>query len=152
MDSYGAGKDLPRLRTGDEADFHRRKRELSGAGTLEQKLYIIRKVMENTDQDSPAQGSAHLFYIPSLSSRTIVYKGMLMPKQVRHYYRDLQDERMTSAVALVHSRFSTNTFPSWDLAQPFRMLAHNGEINTVKGNRFWMSARESSFESPRVRR
>jgi glutamate synthase (NADPH/NADH) large chain len=114
---------------------------------LEQKLYIIRKVIESTIRNSSLKGK-HLFYIPSLSSRTIVYKGMLMPKQLRHYYLDLQDKRMTSAVALVHSRFSTNTFPSWDLAQPFRMLAHNGEINTIKGNRFWMSARESTFVSP----
>ena len=114
---------------------------------LEQKLYIIRKVIESTIRNSSLKGK-HLFYIPSLSSRTIVYKGMLMPKQLRHYYLDLQDKRMASAVALVHSRFSTNTFPSWDLAQPFRMLAHNGEINTIKGNRFWMSARESTFVSP----
>lgn len=114
---------------------------------LEQKLYIIRKVIESTIRNSSLK-EKHLFYIPSLSSRTIVYKGMLMPKQLRHYYLDLQDKRMASAVALVHSRFSTNTFPSWDLAQPFRMLAHNGEINTIKGNRFWMSARESTFVSP----
>lgn len=114
---------------------------------LEQKLYIIRKVIESTIRNSSLK-EKHLFYIPSLSSRTIVYKGMLMPKQLRYYYLDLQDKRMASAVALVHSRFSTNTFPSWDLAQPFRMLAHNGEINTIKGNRFWMSARESTFVSP----
>ncbi len=114
---------------------------------LERKLYIIRKSIEDAIRNSSLK-EKHLFYIPSLSSRTIVYKGMLMPTQVRHYYRDLQDPHMTSAVALVHSRFSTNTFPSWDLAQPFRMLAHNGEINTVKGNRFWMSARESTFDSP----
>jgi glutamate synthase (NADPH/NADH) large chain len=114
--------------------------------SLERKLYIVRKVIENTIRNSSLK-EKHFFYIPSLSNKTIVYKGMLMPTQLRHYYLDLQDPRMASAVALVHSRFSTNTFPSWDLAQPFRMLAHNGEINTIKGNRFWMSARESSFVS-----
>ncbi len=114
----------------------------------EQKLYVIRKTIENRIRNS-ALAQKGLFYIPSLSGRTIVYKGMLMPNQVRHYYRDLLDQRIESAVALVHSRFSTNTFPSWDLAQPFRLIAHNGEINTIKGNRFWMSARESAFVSPR---
>jgi glutamate synthase (NADPH) large chain len=113
---------------------------------LERMLYIVRKMIENTIRNSSLK-EKHLFYVPSLSSQTIVYKGMLMPAQLRHYYLDLQDTRMASAVALVHSRFSTNTFPSWDLAQPFRMLAHNGEINTIKGNRFWMQARESSFIS-----
>jgi glutamate synthase (NADPH/NADH) large chain len=117
------------------------------ATTLEQKLYIIRKVIESRIRNS-SLSQKHLFYIPSLSTRTIVYKGMLMPTQLRHYFPDLNDGRAASAVALVHSRFSTNTFPSWDLAQPFRLIAHNGEINTVKGNRFWMSARESSFSSP----
>ncbi len=120
---------------------------LQDRNLLERKLYIIRKSVEQAVRNSAAREKL-LFYIPSLSSKTIVYKGMLMPTQVRHYYRDLTDPRTASAVALVHSRFSTNTFPSWDLAQPFRMLAHNGEINTVKGNRFWMSARESAFVSP----
>jgi len=113
---------------------------------LELKLFIARKIAERMVRESSIRGK-ELFHIPSLSSRTIVYKGMLMPGQVRHYYKDLRDERMESAMALVHSRFSTNTFPSWDLAQPFRMLAHNGEINTVKGNRLWMQARESDFRS-----
>lgn len=114
---------------------------------LERKLYIIRKVAEKRMRDATVP-DAHRFYIPSLSSRTIVYKGMLMPSQVKNYFDDLHDLRMSSAIALVHSRFSTNTLPSWDLAQPFRLLAHNGEINTIKGNRFWMQARESSFVSP----
>ncbi|MBN1534050.1 MAG: glutamate synthase large subunit [Spirochaetes bacterium] len=113
---------------------------------LERRLFIVRKITEKTIRASGLP-QAHMFYIPSLSTRTIVYKGMLMPAQVREYFRDLQDERVTSAMALVHSRFSTNTFPSWDLAQPFRIVAHNGEINTVKGNRFWMQARESGFAS-----
>jgi len=113
---------------------------------LELKLFVARKVTERLVRESSIDGK-YFFHMPSFSSRTIVYKGMLMPGQVRHYFSDLRDDRMESAMALVHSRFSTNTFPSWDLAQPFRMLAHNGEINTVKGNRFWMQARESDFRS-----
>jgi glutamate synthase (NADPH/NADH) large chain len=113
---------------------------------LEIKLYMVRKLAEKAilESDNKSKG---FFYFPSLSSKTIVYKGMLMPDQVFTFFKDLQDESVESAVALVHSRFSTNTFPSWDLAQPFRMIAHNGEINTVKGNRFWMAARESLFQS-----
>ena len=117
------------------------------AVTLERKAYIIRKMVETSIRSMQLkEGSS--FYLPSLSSRTIVYKGMLAPDQVKSYFPDLRDERMESAISLVHSRFATNTFPSWDLAQPFRILAHNGEINTVKGNRFWMQARESTFASP----
>ena len=113
---------------------------------LEVKLYVIRKRIERIINESSLKQKS-FFYFPSLSSRTIVYKGMLMPDQVQPYYADLQNHGMESAIALVHSRFSTNTFPAWDLAQPFRILAHNGEINTVKGNRFWMAARESMFRS-----
>ena len=85
--------------------------------------------------------------IPSFSSRTIVYKGMLTAAQLLGYYPDLQDERTKTALALVHSRFSTNTFPSWELAHPFRYIAHNGEINTLRGNVNWMRARESQLAS-----
>ncbi|HPJ37824.1 MAG TPA: glutamate synthase large subunit [Spirochaetota bacterium] len=113
---------------------------------FERKLYIVRKTIERRVRESSLVQKKS-FYIPSLSGRTIVYKGMLTPSQVGNYYTDLQNAEMKSAIALVHSRFSTNTFPSWDLAQPFRMLAHNGEINTVKGNRFWMQSRESNFKS-----
>ncbi len=113
---------------------------------LELKLFVLRKYAERTIRDSSLDGKQY-FYMPSLSSKTIVYKGMLTPEQVKGFYGDLSDERVKSAIALVHSRFSTNTFPSWDLAQPFRIIAHNGEINTVKGNRFWMQARESDFYS-----
>lgn len=113
---------------------------------FERKLYVVRKTIERRVRES-SLSQKHYFYIPSLSGRTIVYKGMLTPSQVGNFYPDLQDEEMKSAIALVHSRFSTNTFPSWDLAQPFRMLAHNGEINTVRGNRFWMQSRESNFKS-----
>ncbi len=111
-------------------------------GDLERKLYIVRKQAENKIRNSTIKDK-NAFYIPSLSSKVMIYKGMLMPKQLSQYFIDLRDERLESAIALVHSRFSTNTFPTWDLAQPFRFLAHNGEINTVKGNRMWMSARES---------
>ncbi|MDR1505910.1 MAG: glutamate synthase large subunit [Treponema sp.] len=105
---------------------------------LEIALYIFRKKMEKR--------CAQLgWYMPSLSSKTIVYKGMLMPAQLRAYYTELEDDAVETAVALVHSRFSTNTFPEWQLAQPFRLVSHNGEINTIKGNRFWMAAREAVF-------
>ncbi len=108
---------------------------------FERKLYIIRKKIENR--------VAHKdFYIVSLSSKTIIYKGMLTSMQVREYFLDLSNEYLTSGLALVHSRFSTNTFPTWSLAQPFRFLCHNGEINTVRGNRNWMKARESVLSSP----
>jgi glutamate synthase domain-containing protein 2/glutamate synthase domain-containing protein 1/glutamate synthase domain-containing protein 3 len=107
---------------------------------LERKLYVARRA---------AEGKQVLgFAMPSFSSRTIVYKGMLIAPQLPRYFPDLQDERVVSRLALVHSRFSTNTFPSWELAHPYRMLAHNGEINTLRGNRNWMRARESDFRSP----
>jgi Glutamate synthase domain 2 len=111
---------------------------------FERKLFVIRKQAEN---GVPA-GADKDFYIPSLSSRTIVYKGMLLADQVGVYYRDLEDPRMVSALALVHQRFSTNTFPSWRLAHPFRMICHNGEINTLRGNVNWMNARRRAMSSP----
>ena len=89
-------------------------------------------------------------YFPSLSGRTLVYKGMLTTNQLAPFFTDLTDERVTSALALVHSRFSTNTFPSWPLAHPFRFVAHNGEINTVAGNRNWMRAREALMAAPEL--
>ena len=109
---------------------------------IEVPLYLLRKGIEKkiAASDIPGKGD---FYIVSLSSRTIVYKGMLSSLQLRYYYPDLMNPRFTTAMALVHSRFSTNTFPTWALAQPFRMLGHNGEINTIQGNRLWMKARES---------
>ncbi|GHV68133.1 glutamate synthase [Spirochaetia bacterium] len=120
---------------------------------LEFRLYIFRKKLEKNLREAPEIAGAALpsgeCYLPSLSSRTIVYKGMLMPTQLKDYFPELQNEALKTAVALVHSRFSTNTFPNWPLAQPFRFVAHNGEINTVKGNRFWMSAREALFSHPR---
>ena len=113
---------------------------------FERKLFVIRKVVEHRVRalDLPDKG---MFYVPSLSSRTLVYKGMLLADQVGEYYPDLLDPDMVSALALVHQRFSTNTFPTWDLAHPFRMIAHNGEINTLRGNVNWMAARRYSMSS-----
>jgi glutamate synthase (NADPH) large chain len=113
---------------------------------FERKLFVIRKVIEHAVVRELALDKAH-FYIPSLSSRTLLYKGMLLAHQVGVYYPDLQDKRMITALSLVHQRFSTNTFPTWDLAQPFRMICHNGEINTLRGNLNWMTARRHSMKS-----
>ena len=110
-----------------------------GQDAFERKLYVIRRLVELAAGDDLA--------IPSFSSRTLVYKGMLNARQVPGYFPDLRDERMKSAMAIVHSRFSTNTFPSWELAHPYRIIAHNGEINTLMGNVNWMRARESALAS-----
>jgi len=113
---------------------------------FERKLFVIRKRVEH-EVRALKLDDGEQFYIPSLSSRTIVYKGMLLAEEVGTYYQDLQDPAMVSALALVHQRFSTNTFPAWDLAHPFRMIAHNGEINTMRGNVNWMSARHEAMKS-----
>ena len=119
---------------GDDDDFERR-------------LYVIRKRFEKAI-DRSGMADASYFYFPSLSCRTLIYKGMLMATQLRAYFPDLSDPRMVSALAMFHSRFSTNTFPSWKLAHPYRMISHNGEINTLRGNLNWMAAREALFDSP----
>ena len=113
---------------------------------FERKLFILRKYTAHTINDTIAR-EADEFYIASMSSSTIVYKGQFTTAQVRQYYLDLQDDRVISGLAMFHSRFSTNTFPAWRRAQPFRYLSHNGEINTVKGNINWMNAREAMFKS-----
>ena len=113
---------------------------------FERKLFVIRKQVENAVRDLNLD-HGHTFYIPSLSTRTLVYKGMLLANQVGSYYPDLLDERLDSSMALVHQRFSTNTFPTWDRAHPFRMIAHNGEINTLRGNVNGMAARRHSIAS-----
>ena len=115
--------------------------------TADRQLYIIRKRIENKVRRSDI-ATRNDFYIVSLSTKNIVYKGMLSSLQLRNYFPDLTNNYFTSGLALVHSRFSTNTFPSWGLAQPFRLLAHNGEINTIRGNRGWMEARESVLSTP----
>ena len=114
---------------------------------LERKLYVIRKTASAAIQNLHLKHSNE-YYIPSMSSRTVVYKGLLLADQVGTYFRDLEDERCVSALGLVHQRFSTNTFPEWPLAHPYRYVAHNGEINTVKGNYNWMKAREGVMSSP----
>ncbi|MDR2659845.1 MAG: glutamate synthase large subunit [Spirochaetaceae bacterium] len=119
---------------------------LSGEEELNFSLYIFRKKLEKYTRETLKTFDV---YMPSLSASTVVYKGMLTPDQLRKYYPELSDDAMRTAVALVHSRFSTNTFPAWALAQPFRMIAHNGEINTIKGNRFWVAAREKMLSNPR---
>ncbi len=112
---------------------------------FERKLYVIRKWAETAVRDGGIPGR-DAFYIPSLSSRTIVYKGLLLAEQLTGFYADLDQPSVMSALAMVHQRFSTNTFPTWELAQPFRTLGHNGEINTVRGNAAWMRAREQLFD------
>jgi len=114
---------------------------------LERKLYVIRKTASAAISHLNLKHGKE-YYVPSMSSRTIIYKGLLLADQVGTYYRDLQDERCVSALGLVHQRFSTNTFPEWPLAHPYRYVAHNGEINTVKGNYNWMKAREGVMSSP----
>jgi glutamate synthase domain-containing protein 2/glutamate synthase domain-containing protein 1/glutamate synthase domain-containing protein 3 len=114
------------------------------ADEFERELYHARRLIEKRWREEQLTGS----YIASFSSRTIVYKGLLAPTQLARFYRDLANERYTSSFAIFHQRYSTNTFPSWPLAQPMRFLAHNGEINTIQGNRHWMQARERSLSSP----
>jgi len=129
-----------------EPDF--RQVVLAGDGlegiALERRAYIVRK---RAEREIGVPGTENSVYFPSLSTRTIIYKGMLTTPQLPEFFPDLVDERVESALALVHSRFSTNTFPSWPLAHPFRYIAHNGEINTVQGNRNWMRAREALLAS-----
>jgi glutamate synthase domain-containing protein 1 len=115
--------------------------------TFERKLYIVRKRVEKEIAESDIEDK-EFFYMPSLSCRTIVYKGLLLAPQIANFYGELSDPDVTSALCLVHQRFSTNTFPSWKLAHPYRYIAHNGEINTLKGNVAWMNARQSILESP----
>src|SRR5207245_8972505 len=107
----------------------------------ERRLYYARRLVEQRWQEAGINDA----YIVSLSRTTMVYKGLLAPNQLARFYLDLADPRYTSAFAIFHQRYSTNTFPSWSLAQPMRMLAHNGEINTIQGNRNWMQAREAAL-------
>ncbi|OAM52013.1 glutamate synthase subunit alpha [Methylovorus sp. MM2] len=120
--------------------------QLADQTAFERKLFVIRKRIEHAVRALKLEDGAQ-FYIPSLSSRTLVYKGMLLANEVGTYYKDLKDESFVSALALVHQRFSTNTFPAWELAHPFRMIAHNGEINTMQGNVNWMAARHEAMRS-----
>ncbi|HKR33640.1 MAG TPA: glutamate synthase large subunit [Steroidobacteraceae bacterium] len=126
--------------------FVRRNPAIADELTFERKLYVIRKRAYSEIRTSTLEGAAS-WYISSLSHKTLVYKGMLTTMQLASYFPDLSDPLMETALALVHSRFSTNTFPSWDRAHPYRYIAHNGEINTVRGNANWMHAREALFQS-----
>ncbi|MFZ5634108.1 MAG: glutamate synthase large subunit [Bacillota bacterium] len=128
--------------------FIARNPEIKDEMAFERKLYVIRKRAEKEVRRSYIlEGEIFTFYFASLSSRTIVYKGMLTPEQLSSFYLDLNDLDMETAIALVHSRFSTNTFPSWERAHPYRYIIHNGEINTLRGNINWMHARQAMFQS-----
>ena len=127
--------------------FIGRSENIASDDAFERKLFLIRKRIENAIANS-SMPNRKFFYIPSLSCRTMIFKGMLNADQIESFYPDLTDPDVESALALVHQRFSTNTFPTWDLAHPFRYLAHNGEINTLRGNVNWMRARQALFETP----
>ncbi len=129
-----------------EQIFIRRDRDMD-QDALERKLYVVRKQAENLVAQTDLK-EKDFFYVPSLSSRTIVYKGLLLAPQITHFYKELSDPDVTSGLCLVHQRFSTNTFPSWKLAHPYRYVCHNGEINTLRGNMNWMHARQSVLASP----
>src|SRR6202035_3570671 len=126
--------------------FIGRGKDIMVTDALERKLYVIRKTASHRIQALKLKHGKE-YFVPSMSARTVVYKGLLLAGQVGVYYLDLQDERTVSALALVHQRFSTNTFPAWELAHPYRMIAHNGEINTVKGNVNWLNARTGAIAS-----
>ncbi len=147
VDNSDLGESVKRIEPVIRQVFIGRGTGVTVTDALERKLYIIRKSSGHAIQ---ALKLAHgkEFYVPSMSARTLVYKGMLLANQVGTYYRDLADPRVVSALALVHQRFSTNTFPTWDLAHPFRMIAHNGEINTLRGNVNWLRARQGAISSP----
>ncbi|HEX7951595.1 MAG TPA: glutamate synthase-related protein [Burkholderiales bacterium] len=146
-DSSGLGESVRKIEPVIRQVFIGRGAGVTVTDALERKLYIIRKVSGHAIQALRLEHSKE-FYVPSMSARTLVYKGMLLAGQVGSYYKDLSDPRVTSALALVHQRFSTNTFPTWDLAHPFRMIAHNGEINTLRGNVNWIRARQGAIFSP----
>ncbi len=122
-------------------------KEVKGQEALERRLYVVRKTVEREVREANLRDSES-FYVASLSSRTICYKGLLLPEQIPLFYTDLVDTSLKSALALVHQRFSTNTFPSWERAHPYRFMAHNGEINTLRGNENWMRTRQRQFSSP----
>lgn len=144
-DNQGLGAGVKQVQPVIKQFFIQRSPDCLDQDHFERKLFVIRKRLEHQLNDANPQ-----FYIPSLSSRTLVYKGMLLADQVDRFFPDLQHPQMTTALALVHQRFSTNTFPTWQLAHPFRMIAHNGEINTLRGNVNWMAARRHSMFSEKL--
>ena len=131
--------------------FIGRGAEITDAEALERKLYVIRKHL-TAESASLGLEDGELFYFCSLSAATVIYKGQLISNQIPQFYPDLSDPEIKTALAMVHQRFSTNTFPSWDRAHPYRFLCHNGEINTLRGNINWMAARQGQFASPGFRR
>ncbi len=147
VDNSCLSKPVIKTEPAHEQVFIGRHEDSTDETYFERHLYILRKVISNT-VFGETEGRDNGFYIVSMSCRTLVYKGMFLADQLGPYYKDLSDERFVSALALVHQRFSTNTFPSWKLAHPFRMIAHNGEINTLRGNVNWMAARQASVASP----
>ena len=146
VDNSSLGKGALDVEPDMEQAFIQRGPKCADADAFERKLYVIRRRFENAAKASEIPGKAY-FYFPSLSCYTLVYKGMLTPEQVDLYFPDLHDEELASALCMYHSRFSTNTFPSWELAHPYRMISHNGEINTKRGNANWMRARQSLLQS-----
>lgn len=146
VDNSDIGNAAKLTQPGIEQVFIAKNKTIKEQLAFERKLFVIRKRIENVVRGSGLKQKS-AFYITNLSSRTISYKGLLMPGQVENFFVDLKDSDIKSALCLVHSRYSTNTFPTWDLSQPFRFLAHNGEINTLRGNINWMRARESLLES-----
>ena len=146
VDNSGLGESVLPTEPFVRQIFVRRGENCPDQDAFERKLFVIRKLAEHR-VDALGEAAADDFYMPSFSSRTIVYKGMLLAHQVGEFYLDLRDETMVSALALVHQRFSTNTFPSWRLAHPYRMICHNGEINTLRGNINWMAARRHLMKS-----
>jgi len=146
VDSSDIGETAKETQPVIEQIFIGKNKKIKGQLEFERRLYIIRKLVENKIRTSKTKKKA-CFYITNLSSRTFSFKGLLMPDQLENFFLDLKEEGLKSAIILVHSRYSTNTFPAWDLAQPFRFLAHNGEINTLRGNINWMKAREGLLQS-----
>ena len=147
VDNTDLGESVKKIEPVIRQVFVKRGSRVTVTDALERKLYIIRKSAGHAIRSLSLKHGSE-FYVPSFSARTVVYKGMLMANQVGVYYKDLQDPRVVSALALIHQRFSTNTFPTWDLAHPFRMIAHNGEINTLRGNVNWIRARQGAISSP----
>jgi len=146
LDNSEIGREARKNEPVIEQVFITRDKNVKEQIDFERKLYVIRKKIENIIRNSNLKQKEY-FYITNISSRTYSYKGLLMPRQLENFFAELHDNDIKTAIAVVHSRYSTNTFPTWDLAQPFRFLAHNGEINTLRGNINWMKAREGSLKS-----
>ncbi|APR86174.1 Glutamate synthase [NADPH] large chain [Minicystis rosea] len=146
VDNHGLGEGVKASEPVIRQVFVGRGLSTPDVDAFERKLYVIRKRSGHAIR-ALGLSRAHQFYVPSFSARTLVYKGMLLAHQVGEFYVDLQDEALASALAMVHQRFSTNTFPTWDLAHPFRLIAHNGEINTLRGNVNWLRARQQNIAS-----